>query len=75
MSLIRVECPFLNGDTNFQCHPNRALPAARRDIGLDGLTLAEVKDALCQSPNDRTICPAFKDLQVVGRTSQFAKPK
>lgn len=75
--IMSTECPFLNGNgERFQCHQPRALPEVRRAIGYDGLPLIEVKKDLCQSPNGNReeLCPVFKNLQEIGRKSQFARP-
>lgn len=73
---MSVECPFLEGVGDVQCHQVRALPRVREAIGYDGATIPEVRKDYCQSgdPSRETSCPVLKDLREAGRNSQFARP-
>lgn len=74
---MNEQCPFFNGDGSFKCNPILSIPAAKIAIGYEGAPLLTVQqEDLCKSTDNsrETSCPAFKNMQVLGIKSQFAKP-
>lgn len=73
---MSAECPFLKGNSDFQCNTLKALPVVKNNAGLTDFPLVGVMELVCKSnTEDRgKDCPVFTELQSLGRGSQFARP-
>ncbi len=76
MIIMSHECDFFSGVSGVKCKRIEALRVARANIGCDRGEFIEIARIMCREESDSeraNDCPAFRDLQKFGSSSDFAE--